>query len=126
MYSVTKTPYGFLLYFSGTISLVEITRWYNQLQPHLQPLLTPKPKFGIVVHREGLAPMAENVKVIYIKGMTEFRTAGMLRSAFLVDTITDKNLARETAEPWERYFALGDPGHEVAIMDWVTKGIDPH
>lgn len=128
MYKIEKTELGFHLTFGGSITKVELERWYEESKGALRTIPIP---FGVIIDMRTLNPLPEDAQSVMVRGQAMYRKSGMLRSCVILkDAITViqfRRLAKKSGiYAHERYLDVATyPDWEQHAIDWVVRAIDP-
>lgn len=128
MYQIESRPFGFALTFSGSISKEEMEAW---VAASSEALCSAMPSFGVLVDMRSLDPLTPQAKAVMEVGQRMYKTAGMVRSAVILDSaklaVQFKNIAWTTGiYEWERYITASQHTNWTELaLNWITAGLDP-
>lgn len=129
MYKIERRPSGYILTFSGVITLEEINNWYKDSEEQL--LFEDRESFGVIINMKDLIPLAAKERLVMVEGQKLYKDKGMRRSAVILknNIICQqfKNLAIQSGiYKTERYIdASAVPNPVEMAIDWVNDAIDP-
>lgn len=129
MYKIEKRPSGYLMRFSGTITLPEIQQWYDELQGIFNQ---EKGAFWLISDMCDLKPLDKEVENKLFAGMQQYKQLhSNQRSAVVMNNpetlVKIKKIGQQAGITTERYInATVDKNAAIQqAIDWVKNGIEP-
>lgn len=129
MYKIEKRPSGYLMQFSGNISLPEIQQWHDELQVVFK---TEKGAFWLIADMCDLNPLAKEVENVLFSGMQQYkqlhsgqRSAVVMNSPVALAQV--KKLGQKAGITTERYInaTLDKKAAIQKAINWVKNGVEP-